>query len=215
MRSRRVSDVVIHETWRRRQPGHTPGSVAKLIAPTATAIVTRLPNNAHLDRIPDADPSSRVRVAPSRIGSGLFAVKPFAAMEPIIRIAGRVVHYEVLWKRGGTFLDNCIRFGPETYLDPGDSVGRYINHSCEPNTAIHKWRNRLFLIAARRIARGEELAFDYSTTIGDDDIWTMRCDCGQSGCRKRIKRFGSLAPDLQRRYRENGLVPSYILATLD
>jgi hypothetical protein len=169
-------------------------------------------NPIALDRL--ADPSSRVRVAAARIGQGLFARGPFDVGEPILKLAGRVVNYEVLWERGGRFLDNCIRFGPETYLDPGDGVGRYVNHSCEPNAAIHKWRNQLFLIAARRIRRGNELVFDYSTTIGDDDIWTMRCDCGAHDCRKRIKRFGSLAPELQRRYREQGLVPKYILETL-
>jgi SET domain len=174
--------------------------------------VTPLPTLRHLDRLPD--PATRVRVAPARIGSGLFARRSFAEMEPIIRITGRVVRYELLWQRGGKFLDNCIRFGPETYLDPGDGVGRYVNHSCEPNTAIHKSRNRLFLVAARSIARGEELSFDYSTTIGDDDIWTMRCACDEAACRKRIKRFGSLPADLQHRYRAQGLVPNYILATL-
>lgn len=175
--------------------------------------MSRLSSPIRLDRIPD--PSTRVRVAPSRIGSGLFARRSFAAAETIIKIAGRVVNYEVLWERGGRFMDNCIRFGPETYLDPGDGVGRYVNHSCDPNTSIHKSRNQLFLIAARRIARGEELAFDYSTTIGDDDVWTMRCDCRQAACRKRVKRFGLLATELQQRYRDRGLVPKYILDTLD
>ena len=99
-------------------------------------------------------------------------------------------------------------------IDPGDGVGRYVNHSCAPNTAVHKSRNQLFLIAARRITRGEELVFDYSTTIGDDDVWTMRCACRDRECRKRIARFGSLAPELQRRYRERGLVPKFILETL-
>lgn len=168
--------------------------------------------DARLDSLPE--PATRVRVAASRIGSGLFARRSFAAMEPIIRITGRIVHYEVLWKRGGTFLDNCIRFGPETYLDPGDGAGRFVNHSCRPNAAIHKSRNRLFLIAARRVRRGEELVFDYSTTIGDDDVWTMRCACGEPDCRGRIERFGSLPRDVQRRYRESGLVPKFILDTL-
>jgi hypothetical protein len=164
------------------------------------------------DRLPD--PSTQVFAAPARIGQGLFARHAFRVGEPILRIEGRRVHYEVLWERGGTFLDNCIRFGPETYLDPGDGVGRFINHSCAPNAAIHKSRNRLFLVAVRRIRRGDELTFDYSTTIGDDDIWTMRCDCRDERCRKVVKRFGSLPMDIQREYRENGMVPGFILATL-
>jgi hypothetical protein len=170
------------------------------------------PSRFSFDRLPD--PSAQVFVAPARIGQGLFACRAFRVGEPIIRIEGRIVNYEVLWEYGGTFLDNCIRFGPETYLDPGDGIGRFINHSCAPNAAIHKSRNRLFLVAARRIARGDELTFDYSTTIGDDDIWTMRCDCRDARCRKLITKFGLLPADVQQAYREHGMVPGFILATL-
>jgi hypothetical protein len=161
------------------------------------------------------DVSNTVIIRPSRIGNGLFTARAFSAGETITQIRGRIVHYSVLWKRGGTFLDNCIRFGPETYLDPGDDPGRYVNHSCAPNAGIRKDRNRLFLFAARDIARGREITFDYSTTIGDDDIWTMRCRCGRSACRGRIKRFGALPDAMQRRYEARGLVPRYITATLE
>jgi len=155
-----------------------------------------------------------VIVRPSRIGNGLFTARAFAAGETITQIRGRIVHYSVLWKRGGTFLDNCIRFGPETYLDPGDDPGRYVNHSCAPNAGIRKNRNRLLLFAATRIAAGREITFDYSTTIGDDDVWTMRCRCGRRACRQRIKRFGALPEALQARYHARGLVPRYIAETL-
>lgn len=157
---------------------------------------------------------TRVIVAPSRIGMGLFAAKAFKPNEEIIKIAGRVVDYELLWERGGAFADNCIRFGPETYLDPGDNAGRYVNHSCEPNAGIRKYRNQLFLFAAKRIAVGDEIVFDYSTTIGDDDIWTMRCRCGSRQCRKRIRKFGSLPAALRESYMGAGLVPNFIVKTL-
>ena len=45
-----------------------------------------------------------------------------------------------------------------------------------------------------------EIVVDYSTTIGDDDIWTMRCNCGRKSCRTTIRRFGSLPTELQRKY---------------
>jgi SET domain-containing protein len=157
-----------------------------------------------------------VDVAPARNGLGLFASKAFKPGQTILQIAGRVVHHRVLWKRrGSTFSANCIRYGPQTYLDPGEHLGRYLNHSCEPNAAIGKLSNRIFVYAAEPIDRGDEIVFDYSTTIGDDDIWTMRCNCGEPGCRGRIKRFGSLPRALKERYLGDGLVPKYIIATLD
>ena len=156
-----------------------------------------------------------VKVKPARIGMGLFAARSFDAGDDILHIAGRVVRHEVLWKRrGSTFSANCLRFGPETYLDPGDGPGRYINHSCEPNAAIRKVANRLFVFATRRIARGAEVTFDYSTTIGDDDIWTMRCRCGTPRCRGTVRSFGALPADLRERYLTRGMVPGYIVRTL-
>src|SRR5947209_13854890 len=137
-----------------------------------------------------------VYVGPSTIGQGLFAGRRFAVDDTILHVAGRVYDAGVLWKRGGTFADNCYRFGPETYLDPGDGPGRYANHSCEPNAAVHKHRNRLYLVAIRPVAARREITFDYSTILGDDDIWTMRCKCGAPTCRKRIRRFGSLPAEL-------------------
>ena len=154
-------------------------------------------------------------VASARNGLGVFAAKAFKPERTILKIAGRVVHHRVLWKRRGSFAANCFRYGPETYLDPGDHPARYLNHSCEPNSAIRKVNNQIRLVAAAPIDPGDEVVFDYSTTIGDDDIWTMRCNCGESTCRGRIKRFGSLPRALKERYLAGGLVPKYIIATLE
>src|SRR5258708_2528147 len=161
-----------------------------------------------------AKPSRRVVVRPARNGVGLFAARVYRPDQRIIRIGGRIVNAAVLWERGGAFADNCFRFGPETYLDPGDLDGRYLNHSCEPNAGITKTNNQLYLFAASRIDAGREIVIDYSTILGDDDIWTMRCRCGHGNCRKRIRRFGSLPSSLKRRYLTNGLVPRFIVNTL-
>jgi hypothetical protein len=155
-----------------------------------------------------------ILVGPVRIGLGLIAGRTYRPDQTIITIDGRVVNHREVWRRGGRFASNCIRFGPETYLDPGETPGRYLNHACEPNAAIRKTNNRLVLFAAATIRVGAEILIDYSTTIGDDDIWTMRCRCGQRSCRKTVRRFGSLPEGVQRRYLREGLVPGYIVRTL-
>ena len=157
----------------------------------------------------------RVAIRPARLGVGLFAARAYRPNQRVIRIAGRIVDAGILWKRGGTFADNCFRFGPETYLDPGDEPGRYLNHSCEPNARIRKLNNQLFLHAAGPIRAGSEILIDYSTLLGDDDIWTMRCDCGRGTCRKKIRHFGSLPRELKGRYLRSGMVPAYIIRTLE
>jgi uncharacterized protein len=154
-------------------------------------------------------------IAPARIGLGLFAGRTYATNETIIKIEGKILHHSILWRRGREFASNCIRFGPDTYLDPGATAGRFINHSCEPNAGIRKEKNQLFLFAATRITADQEMVFDYSTTIGDDDIWTMKCTCQARRCRKRVKRFSTLPDDVREDYLARGLVPKYILATLE
>jgi hypothetical protein len=156
-----------------------------------------------------------VAVRPARTGLGIFASRAFDEGRTIGRIPGRVYHWHVLRKRGGTFLANCFRFGDETYLDPGNGLGRYLNHSCRPNAAIRKRDNKLFLFAARDIEAGREIVIDYSTITGDDDIYRMRCHCGARGCRRWIGRFGLLPLALRRRYRRDGLLPEYMLGALE
>lgn len=57
----------------------------------------------------------------------------------------------------------------ETFVDPArvGNVGRFLNHSCEPNLLMVPVRvdsmvPRLALFAARDVAAGEELSYDYS-----------------------------------------------------
>lgn len=155
-----------------------------------------------------------VVVKSARNGRGLFATRAFKANRDILHIAGRIYDADVLWDRGGKFADNCYRFGPETYLDPGNGAGRWVNHSCDPSAAVRKENNRLYLFAARPLRAGEEVTIDYSTILGDDDIWVMKCNCGSRRCRKRVKRVGLLPPDVFADYTVRGMIPKFILATL-
>ncbi|MEK7402596.1 MAG: SET domain-containing protein [Gemmatimonadota bacterium] len=156
-----------------------------------------------------------VAVRAARTGLGIFATRAFAEESTIGRIPGRVYHWQVLWRRGGEFMANCFRFGDETYLDPGNGLGRYLNHSCRPNAAIRKRNNKLFLFAARDIRPSDEIVIDYSTITGDDDMWRMRCHCGSPQCRTWIGRFGLLPPAIKRRYRRDGLLPDFMLGALE
>jgi hypothetical protein len=159
-----------------------------------------------------AQPFTTVRK--SRIGNGLFAARPFRRGQVIVKVTGRRVSADEVWDRGGRFADNCFRFGPETFLDPLDGPGRYLNHSCAPNAAVVKRNHQLFLVAAERIPRGREIVIDYSTILGADDIWTMRCRCGAPDCRGRIRNIATLSGRLRERYIERGLVPGFIRDTL-
>lgn len=99
----------------------------------------------------------------------------------------------------------------ETFVDPAavGNVGRFLNHSCQPNLVmqpvrVHSLVPRLALFAGRDISVGEELTFDYSggynnpppgherSSSGDaallvsrtDGLQRKACHCGAKDCAK-------------------------------
>jgi SET domain-containing protein len=57
----------------------------------------------------------------------------------------------------------------------------FLNHSCEPNCETDEVDGRVWIMAIRNIAAGEELVYDYNLYDGDDDPAT--CNCGAAKCR--------------------------------
>ena len=60
------------------------------------------------------------------------------------------------------------------------NVARLINHSCAPNCRVEVIRGRVWIIARRDIAAGEELTFDYGFKFSE---WRDHvCRCGEEKC---------------------------------
>lgn len=155
-------------------------------------------------------------VRPVRNGQGMVALSPFASGATVCQIKGKVVTAETVWRYWDTdprLGENCFRYDADRYLDPEGEIGAFANHSCNPNAGVVKTGRRLLLLAIRRIAAGDEITHDYSTLLGADDIWKMNCNCGEAGCRRRIRNFQSLPAAILRRYRRLGIIPGFILAT--
>ncbi len=156
-------------------------------------------------------------VSPVRNGRGIVAAKPFRQGALIVEIKGRIVTADDVWRyweidpRLG---ENCFRYDDDHYLDPDGEIGQYANHSCNPNAGIVRKGRRLILKAIAPIAAGEEVTHDYSTLLGTDDVWKMRCDCGEANCRRVVGNIGKLPAATLRNYRRLGIVPDFILATL-
>ncbi|NXA33433.1 SETMR methyltransferase, partial [Eudromia elegans] len=90
----------------------------------------------------------------------------------------------------------------ETFVDPTyiGNVGRFLNHSCEPNlfmvpVRVDSMVPKLALFAATDISAGEELSYDYSgrfhnipvtervpQTSEEDNIPKKPCYCGARAC---------------------------------
>jgi hypothetical protein len=151
-----------------------------------------------------------------RNGRGIVALKPFRRGALICEIRGAIVSGETVWgywktdpRRGA----NCFRYDAEHYLDPEGEIGAFANHACNPNAGIVKRGRRLLFKAIRPIAAGDEITHDYSTLLGADDVWKMKCNCGAPACRKVVRNFRALPPAVLRAYRKLGIIPRFILAT--
>ncbi|HEY4843330.1 MAG TPA: SET domain-containing protein-lysine N-methyltransferase [Terriglobales bacterium] len=121
----------------------------------------------------------------SRIHShGCYTTKPIRKGTLIIDYVGEHLSYEQA--------DDLYDDFPNTYLFgldggkriiDGYGVAAFVNHSCEPNCETDQIRGKMWIIALRDIAAGEELTYDYNLYDGEDDA---PCLCGAPRCRKSL-----------------------------
>lgn len=156
----------------------------------------------------DMHPGTYIAAAPNGIGDGLFASNEIATGREILRFTGPIrTLAEVRAK--GPLAANALQIGLKSYLDL-EPPGRLVNHSCDPNAAVF---DNLRLIALRTISTGEEIRFDYSTTISDG--WTMECRCGSPRCRGVVAAFQLLPRPLRLKYALLGCVQRFIIEVIE
>jgi hypothetical protein len=89
--------------------------------------------------------------------------------------------------------DEKYQDSPTTYLFgvgdgsmviDGHGTAMFINHSCDPNCETEEVDGKVWIIATRTIAAGEELTYDYYLYDGDED--DAVCNCGAKSCRKSM-----------------------------
>ena len=107
-------------------------------------------------------------------------------------------------------------------MGPTGDMDDFMNHSCNPNAALIIPTEKqpilgvvfVNFVALSDIEVGDEITWDYSTTMYQDD-WEIDCRCGSRNCRKRIREFRYLPADVQQKYILMGIVAAYILRGMD
>ncbi|CAN6476187.1 unnamed protein product [Victoria cruziana] len=88
-------------------------------------------------------------------------------------------HFYFMTLNGNEVIDACAK----------GNLGRFINHSCDPNCRTEKWIVNgevcIGLFALRDIKKGEEVTFDYNY-VRVFGAAAKKCFCGSSGCRGYI-----------------------------
>ncbi|KAI5953750.1 SET2 [Candida theae] len=127
-------------------------------------------------------------------GYGLKANKPISEGQFIYEYIGEVIDEE-------TFRQKMIEYDmkkykhfyfmmlkPDAFIDATEkgSLARFVNHSCNPNAFVDKWvvgdKLRMGIFAKRRIAKGEEITFDYN--VDRYGAQSQPCYCGEPNCIK-------------------------------
>jgi hypothetical protein len=150
-----------------------------------------------------------IYVGECALGRGVFAGRYFRKGELLFRFSGPVITLGEAIEKGETE-GNVLQIGPSTYIDL-ESPGVFANHSCEPNAGV---RDGVCGYALRHISQGEEILYDYSTTMSERR-WTMHCKCGAPSCRGIVGDFHDLPLDLQHRYLAMGIVQPFIVGELE
>jgi hypothetical protein len=97
----------------------------------------------------------------------------------------------------------ALQVGRDLWLcSDGSSLDDQVNHSCDPNTGFIEGTPVLY--ALRDIEAGEEISYDYSTSISEPG-WSLECHCGSRHCRGTILPWGELEPGYRDRLRGQSL----------
>jgi hypothetical protein len=154
-----------------------------------------------------------LQVRKSRNGNGIFTLRDFVAEEKIFEVTGDFVSCDVEEKMEDEVRNNTYRFDKDKFISPGNTIGKFLNHSCEPNAKIVKEQDKLFVVAIDDIKSNQEIFFDYSTVGARDDIWQMEvsCNCGSKNCRKIIADYTTLPREVLDDYKKRKIIPDYIL----
>jgi SET domain-containing protein len=138
-------------------------------------------------------PLLEIRMTPDK-GRGLFAVEPIARGALLVEMKGTQIPLDDLPDHG-----LAMQVGHDLWLhSDGDTLDDCGNHSCVPNAGFTTGEPILY--ALRDIAPGEEIAWDYSTSIACAD-WSLTCRCGTPQCRGVILPWHELAPADRERLR--------------
>ncbi len=150
-------------------------------------------------------------------GLGAFATQIIKKGELIYKVRGESISIEELkkrYKKGTERSSDPLQIKESRYLDLYKPYV-YMNHSCNPNSAIVKLND---LIAIKNIPTGKEITYDYSLTDWSEDKdwpgyadWVMRCKCNSSVCRQKIREFRFLHKHIQKKCIKQDMVPDYIV----
>jgi hypothetical protein len=166
-------------------------------------------NNQASYRRMAVDPGCYAFIGANHLGKAVFAARAFHKGAVIARFGGASLSGSRVPHNQSGAKDRYMQIDDDRFLGPSGGLDDFVNHSCAPNTGVRFTAYGIVLLVLREIAKGEEIAWDYSTTMHNNS-WVMRCDCRASACRGLVREFDALPADRQAYYLAEGVVAPYI-----
>jgi uncharacterized protein len=150
-----------------------------------------------------------IKILDSRFGKGLFATRHIDPGTVLCDIRGRELSFQetITLKEKES---HTLQIDFDKYI-MCEAPFLYSNHSCNPNCAVN---HNLEFITLKEIRAGEELFWDYSTSMLERH-WTMKCACGENNCRNIVSDFDLLPKYLQEKYMQLNIVLPFIVHFID
>jgi SET domain-containing protein len=114
--------------------------------------------------------------------AGCYTSQPIKKGTPIIEYDGpRFSKNEADVRYQDRIVTYLFSSGVDGEVIDGFGTAMFINHCCEPNCETENNDGRIWIVATRDIAAGEELTYEYNLHDSDDD--GADCYCGTKQCR--------------------------------
>jgi uncharacterized protein len=135
--------------------------------------------------------SRSFRVGRSVTGLGLFATKPIKRTAYIATYRGRRISTEEADRRERLGAKYMFELNSRWTIDGSSrwNVARYLNHSCRPNVKPVLRNGRIVFVALRRVAPGEEIAYDYGQKYFDYFLRNKGCRCAACRTKSAVRRM--------------------------
>jgi uncharacterized protein len=120
-------------------------------------------------------------------GWGVYAGQTIDEDTRIVEYKGELVSQAEGWRRELRYLPRkriwIFNINERWVRDAavGGNIARYINHACRPNCYTDIVGRTIWILASRRIRKGEELTYDYNT----EGLAGIRCLC-RPRCRRML-----------------------------
>ncbi|MFN7928111.1 MAG: SET domain-containing protein [Blastocatellia bacterium] len=132
--------------------------------------------------------NEKFAVCPCATGLGLFALEKIPPEQRLIEYTGERIAVAAAVQSESQFL---MHLNKTYYLDGADeaNLARYINHSCQPNSAAYTTGRHVWIWSEKEIQPGEEITLDYGEEYFNAFIKPIGCKCRVCN-QKREKQAG-------------------------